>query len=337
MSIARSRLAPLLVLLAVACSEPDAPASPLASSSAAPAEVGTALTQAQIEMGYSHSCLVRADGSLTCWGDNSRGQISIPATLGPVLQVSSQYDHTCAVTAKRKVVCWGGNNSAGELNVPASVGAAREVSVGQTHSCALRLDRTVVCWGESTNPVFFPLVVPTGLAHVASVTSGPNYVCAVLKTGALTCFGDRDDGEADVPAGVAGVTGAFGGYEQPCITVTGGRPFCWGQGWSPSFTTPVPNVESSTLNQIPAGLTGVRKLGGGNGRTCAVTTAGSLYCWTGTTDHLPLATHAVATDAPVVAFDFHVQSGGYCVITSNRTIQCSSGANAGVAAPATID
>ena len=47
-----------------------------------------------VSAGGKHACALRADGRLTCFGDNEYGQCDVPADLGPVSAVSAGAAHT---------------------------------------------------------------------------------------------------------------------------------------------------------------------------------------------------------------------------------------------------
>ena len=49
-----------------------------------------------VAAGALHTCAVRADGRLVCFGHNTHGQCDVPADLGPVLAVTAGAWHTCA-------------------------------------------------------------------------------------------------------------------------------------------------------------------------------------------------------------------------------------------------
>lgn len=59
-----------------------------------------------ISSGANHVCAIHADGSINCWGDNSSGQASPPAT-GSYTSISGGDSHTCAIRADHAVGCWG--------------------------------------------------------------------------------------------------------------------------------------------------------------------------------------------------------------------------------------
>ena len=63
----------------------------------------------QVSAGYLHTCGVRTDGTLACWGGNSDGQATPPD--GTFTQVSAGYLHTCGVRTDGTLACWGRNDS----------------------------------------------------------------------------------------------------------------------------------------------------------------------------------------------------------------------------------
>ena len=52
-----------------------------------------------------HTCGLKTDGTLACWGENSYGQATPPA--GTFSQVSAGDDHTCGVRTDGTLACWG--------------------------------------------------------------------------------------------------------------------------------------------------------------------------------------------------------------------------------------
>ena len=125
--------------------------------------------------GTAHSCAVRRDGSVVCWGDNSALQVSpaaaslvrTPTRIDGVIatRVVAGDQHTCALSTG-SVVCWGdnvdGQLGAGDFSprtptvVVRKAGGTRldgveGLSTLSNHTCALALDGTLRCWGRGTH------------------------------------------------------------------------------------------------------------------------------------------------------------------------------------------
>lgn len=162
--------------------------------------------------GGGHSCLVRADGSIRCWGDNSAGQIGdgtvtnrlTPVTVAGIttaVGVTGGALHTCAWLADGTARCWGLNNH-GQIGDGTTVGRHTPVVVtglsnvismaaGDLHTCALLLDGTVRCWGNNFNGELGDGTTtdrhsPTqifSLNGVAALSAGTAHTCAVLGDG----------------------------------------------------------------------------------------------------------------------------------------------------------
>ena len=67
-----------------------------------------------ISAGAYHTCGVKTDGTLACWGrSRTYGQATPPA--GTFTQVTTGWWHTCGVKSDGTVACWG-RNLEGQLN-----------------------------------------------------------------------------------------------------------------------------------------------------------------------------------------------------------------------------
>lgn len=131
---------------------------------------------ASLETGEQHTCALDDEGFVYCWGDNSHGQLGIPASIpqdlavqvpfidsnNPAIDLSTGWNHTCAVLEDGTIACWGDNqygqlgddttDSNHEAYVDAigdSIAPAIEVSAGKTHTCAVTEDDEVFCWGNN--------------------------------------------------------------------------------------------------------------------------------------------------------------------------------------------
>lgn len=196
--------------------------------------LGAAATQ--VVSGLEHSCALRDDGAVACWGSNAHGQVGYPGleavgvdqtpyAAGTVmigadaLQLAAGGNTTCAVLADGTVRCWGANQR-GQLGLghgldigddehPVSAAAldfgvpAVAVSVGRLHACALLNDDTVRCWGE-------------GPAH-----GHPGHLTVGLHELA-TSFPAVEVGESVVEVAAGGT--------QTCVRNQKGEVWCFGRG-----------------------------------------------------------------------------------------------------------
>jgi alpha-tubulin suppressor-like RCC1 family protein len=119
--------------------------------------------------GFYHSCAVRNDGALFCWGDNGLGQLGSAAgaiattpvmvPVGAALDVQGGDGTTCALLADRTVSCWGnsqfgqtGTGATGSMEPPGpvvGVDDALAIAYGSDHGCAIRTSGDLVCWGRN--------------------------------------------------------------------------------------------------------------------------------------------------------------------------------------------
>ena len=88
----------------------------------------------QISAGGDHTCGLRADGSVTCWGGDFFGQ-SAPAA-GTYTQISAGGIHTCGLRASGSVTCWG-DNSAGQSTYPQAPSPRSPPAVPTPAGCSL--------------------------------------------------------------------------------------------------------------------------------------------------------------------------------------------------------
>ena len=90
-------------------------------------------TGTTISVRLAHSCGVREDGTVVCWGLNHEGSLDAPS--GTFTSISVGWGHSCGIRGNGTVACWG-NNEYGQLDAPE--GRFTAVSAGSPHSCGLR-------------------------------------------------------------------------------------------------------------------------------------------------------------------------------------------------------
>jgi alpha-tubulin suppressor-like RCC1 family protein len=271
-----------------------------------------------IASGSGHSCLLR-DGQAYCWGDDSDGELGtntttsgpqttpVPVYAGGALsgvtltQISAGRDTSCALSTAGAAYCWGagshgqlGNGSTTGSDVPVAVTTAgtplagitlAQISVGADAVCALSTAGAAYCWGAgshgqlgngSTTGSDVPVAVTTAGTPLAGTTlaqlsAGSGYTCALGSTGAAYCWGLNSNGQLG--------TGTTTSSDVPEAVTTAGTP-----------------LAGTTLTQLSAG----RGYPGTLAATCAVSSAGAVYCWgAGGRGQLGNGTNRSTQDTPV--------------------------------------
>lgn len=177
------------------------------------------------------------DGGPTSLDTVKTAPVVVKGVLTDAVAISASISHTCGVRANGRIMCWGrktfgqlGDGSDG-LGTSTPVGVsgitnAISVSAGLTHTCALLATGQVACWGrgdrgqvgddnlQSTSP---PVTV-ANISNAVMVAAGNNHTCALLATGHIMCWGLNDQGQMGNgrtsntpqprPTAVSGITNA---------------------------------------------------------------------------------------------------------------------------------
>lgn len=122
----------------------------------------------RVSAGVNHTCAVRQDGTLRCWGGNANSQLGDNTTTertSPVqigadsdwADVSAANAFTCGRRSSGALYCWGANATGqlglgdlGTRKTPTLVGSDlwSDVQAGFSHVCGLRMDGSLWCWGS---------------------------------------------------------------------------------------------------------------------------------------------------------------------------------------------
>ena len=179
-----------------------------------------------------------------------------------------------------------------------AVDGAVTVVTGQYHSCALLASGSVKCWGSNSSGQLgdgsytdstHPVQVRRLLDGVTALSAWNVHTCAVLRTGAVKCWGSNSYGElgdgtdvsdSNVPVTVSGLTGeatgVTAGVYHSCALVEGSVE-CWGHGGYGQLGDGT-TANSSVAVPVTGLSGGVTAVTAGAYHTCAVD-AGSARCW----------------------------------------------------------
>lgn len=129
-----------------------------------------------VDTGQGHTCALRTDGSLWCWGRNTGRQLGQPSEEGQIRSpvrvgvdtdwqsVDAAQNYSCALKADGSLWCWGFNmgfmsrsgNPFGmsdtlQLDQPTQVaeGQWRALSTNMFHTCAIDPAAQLWCWGRN--------------------------------------------------------------------------------------------------------------------------------------------------------------------------------------------
>ncbi|MDY7230394.1 RCC1 domain-containing protein [Hyalangium rubrum] len=205
----------------------------------------------QISAGYDFTCGLRTNGSIECWGSNEYGQAP-SYRAGPYLSLSAGVTHTCGVTISLGIDCWG--NMQG---TPPTTGDYYRVAAGGYHTCALETDGTVACWGEDGWGQATP---PSG--NFMQISANYTTSCGVLIDDTAVCWGQDSSGQATPPS--ISFSQVSAGYIHTCGVDTSGQLACWGDSYQG-----VLNAPSGDYTQVTAGFH----------HNCALSTSGEPVCW----------------------------------------------------------
>lgn len=215
----------------------------------------------RVDTGWYHTCGVRKNKRLFCWGDNTHGQLGLgdrrmrtkPTRLpGRWRKVAVEGWTTCAVKKNRSLHCWGrnllgqvGDGTMVDRSRPVKVAgpAWRRVDVSWTHACAIHRNRSTWCWGNNDRGQLGDRTTDRRLR--------PTQVVGGIEA--------RDLGTAELST---------------CLTTIADRLYCWGDD---RYQQVGGDRSSYARPQLLSG--NYRKLGAGWMHNCAVRPGGGVDCW----------------------------------------------------------
>ena len=97
-----------------------------------------------IASGAWYSCALEVTGEVTCWGNDTDGQVSTTPERS-FASIEGGSFHVCGVTTSGSVECWGANSD-GQSSPPS--GSFESVSAGAYHTCGVTSSGSIECWGR---------------------------------------------------------------------------------------------------------------------------------------------------------------------------------------------
>lgn len=256
------------------------------------------------------TCAITSAGGVQCWGYNNDYQLGNGTTASSdvpvaVTDVSSgvtalaveEYE-VCALTAGGVLQCWGLDYGGTPSAFSGFSSAVTAISGGYNNSCAVTSAGAVQCWGynhdgelgDGTTTNNDSPVSVTGITSGATaVACGTYHGCAVVG-GSVQCWGLNNWGNLGngamggselTPVAVTSLTGVVAvtaGYGHTCALTSTGGAWCWGMNMYGEIGN------NSTANAlVPVAVQGlpssVVAISAGAYHTCAVTSAGAVWCW----------------------------------------------------------
>ena len=275
-----------------------------------------------IAAGYSHSCALRKDGAIFCWGNNGSGQLGDGSggvygdeSLVPVRVGDLSISASPATSAAEPATSTAEPEPASPPSTTLPSGEAQpnfatSISASYSHSCAVSDEGKVFCWGDNDHGKLgigkseieleysaVPLEVE-GIADAAAVATGENHTCALHQSGTVSCWGsDRDDqiGIPDsaasvVPVQIEGIKDAVWiatGNGHTCAVHQDGTISCWGYNRVGALGNRQAYEGENLSTPTPVrveGITDATAVTASSSYTCALHRAGTISCWGNNSD-----------------------------------------------------
>ncbi|KAH7624648.1 putative Ultraviolet-B receptor UVR8 [Nannochloris sp. 'desiccata'] len=202
-----------------------------------PVRVGKDNDWAEVYAGGDHTCAMKTDRTVWCFGNNEKGSLGVGKTYrelktsakplkvaGKYRSLSSNSRYACGVTITGKGVCWGSNlwkmlgtGSAADANKPTPVaggGTWLQISAGQFVTTGIKSGNVGYYWGKNyATPQKFK--GPSG--PYITLSSGDWNALGVVANGTGYAWAENEHGEGGV---------GYIGYLQKPTRIVGGA--IWG-------------------------------------------------------------------------------------------------------------
>ncbi len=192
----------------------------------------------KIAVGENHLLAITEQKLLVGWGDNSKGQLAIPAGVTCWDEVVSGNNHVIAIDCTGTVYAWG-NNTKGQTTIPA---LAKEhiskrtqlVAYGDHTVLMYQVEPTyeLVRWGANPNNL------PTIRTDIQYMVAGVNHALAVISDSTVIAWGDNSEGQSTVPSTLTDVYSIANGTYHSMAIDTSGTIWAWGSNKSGQLNIP---------------------------------------------------------------------------------------------------
>ena len=253
----------------------------------------------QISVGAGHSCALKADGGVLCWGEGKNGSLGNNAN-----GTANKKDHPVAVKS---------------VDGTSNLGGITYISAGRHYTCALSYTQNIYCWGfnstgqlgnDTTTNSLLPVLVVDGnsstnpLSEIIQVSPGKDHTCALKTNGNAYCWGEGQygslgngnfvsrnypvlvvDGQSSTTA-LANITQIDSGTGFACALNKINKVLCWGEqnvgksgdnefAGHKNYPDNVKDSSGATASDI----TGIFQVTLGDEHACALKNDGKVSCW----------------------------------------------------------
>ena len=247
-----------------------------------------------ISLTDGHTCGIRIDGTLRCWGSGSRR----PPPNERFIAVAPGLDHACGLREGGSISCWGSliddypNRISPNPGPEVSSGPFTSITAGGHHLCGLRTDGTAVCWGSDQ----WGAASPPDEERFTAISAGRKHTCGIRLDGSALCWGGSlrnavSTLEDERLQGQPSVRFTEPLYDSDRVSITDSTPkeglfkaissgggfacairmdddiACWGQRGVQPFQMP-PNIEGPFTF-----------VSSGHDHACALRPSGAVHCW----------------------------------------------------------
>ena len=253
------------------------------------------------------TALAPGSATITATVGSAMGDIDLVVGFQAQLEttLSTGALHSCMIDGAGRAYCWGGvgitlGHGGADSSEPVAVGGGHtfvQIGAEANHACGLTDDGRVICWGvndygqvdpnssDASQPT--PVEVPIS-GSVAQVAVGGEFNCALLDSGAVTCWGRNNEGQlgrgsTSAQEGPGFVSGELTfaqlglGRAHGCGVTTEAVAYCWGRnnelqlGDGSSNQAAEPTAVATTLRFV--------HIAADHQSTCAVAADETAYCW----------------------------------------------------------